>query len=107
MREFVDLRGASGQTYRFRKWVGGTCSPTAGNYAVLREAGDGFEVVMMATTNDLSRPPGTVQAAIGKRDLHIYARLNITRSVREAEDEDITAHYGARHGVGDKATGDS
>ena len=83
------------------------CSPTAGNYAVLREAGDSFEVVLMATTNDLSLPPGTVQAAIGRRDLHVHARLNITRSVREAEDEDISAYYGATQGADDRAIGGS
>jgi len=94
VREIVDLRGVSGATYRFRRWNSAEgSSVVAGNYAVLEFHGDGFKVMFTAMANDLSHPPGTVKDAIRKGGVGVYARLNVSRSVREAEDADINAYY--------------
>ncbi|MFI4967058.1 MAG: hypothetical protein ACHP9T_17035, partial [Caulobacterales bacterium] len=63
MNAFIDLQGASGATYRFRLWTEGSSHlPIAGNYVFVREATQGFKVVLAGLTNDLS----TCRAELGK-----------------------------------------
>ena len=55
MNAFIDLKGASGATYRFRHWPEGASHlPIAGNYVFVREVAQGFKVVLAGLTNDLS-----------------------------------------------------
>lgn len=96
MREFIDLQGASGATYRFRLLADGASHvPIAGNYAFVKEREGGFTVVRVGVTTDLSQarnecPPGERRGAT-----HLYTRLNVARATREAEHADlIGAHPG-------------
>jgi len=95
MREFVDLRGASGTFYRFRIWPeGGAHPPIAGNYIVLREEANGLKVLLAGVTSDLSQAAAESKKAMAKTpDARLYTRLNVARAVRTAEHEDIVAEH--------------
>ncbi|HEX7946327.1 MAG TPA: hypothetical protein VF495_16790 [Phenylobacterium sp.] len=94
MKDFVELTGASGATYRFRRVAAGeTLQRIAGNYAVLKARAGGFSVRFVGATNDLSQvraecPPEVMKGA------HLYVRLNVPRAPREAELADLAAAYG-------------
>lgn len=94
MQDFVDLTGASGASYRFRRLAAGEPHQRiAGNYAVLKPRAAGFTVRFVGATNDLSQaraacPPEVLKGA------QLYVRLNVARTPREAEHADLTANYG-------------
>ena len=94
MNEFVDLKGASGATYRFRRIPDGEPHQRiAGNYAVLKPRARGFTVRLVGATNDLSLARGLCPAALLK-GAQLYTRLNVSRELREAEHQDLAANYG-------------
>jgi hypothetical protein len=104
MREFVDLRGASGTLYRFRIWPeGGAHPPIAGNYIVLREEASGLVVLLAGVTSDLSKAAFEARKALAKDSAaRLYTRLNVARAQRNAEHEDIVAeHKPATVGAGE------
>ena len=93
MKEFIDLEGASGAHYRFRLWRAGSSHlPVAGNYVLMRRAGEGVTVQIVGATNDLSQ----ARTQCGKSasgDALLYTRLNVVRTVRTAEHQDLAARY--------------
>jgi len=94
MQDFIDLLGASGASYRFRRRPDGAPHlPTAGNYVIVQETAQGLKVVTVGVSLDLSlqRPPGP--ARTGRRQTHLFTRLNIARTVRSSEHEDLVASY--------------
>ena len=94
MQDFIDLQGASGASYRFRRWQAGASHlPIAGNYVLLQEAAAGVKVLTVGASLDLSllRPPGPPRA--GRRATHLFTRLNVARAVRTAEHEDLVAKH--------------
>jgi hypothetical protein len=95
MREFVDLRGASGTFYRFRLWPeGGAHPPIAGNYIVLREEANGLKVMLAGMTSDLSQAPSECRKTLAKDpDARLFTRLNVARALRSSEHEDIVAEH--------------
>ncbi len=95
MREFVDLRGASGAAFRFRLWPERAAHlPMAGNYAVVREGPEGFSVVVAGVSDDLSSArPGLSRLLANHESAQVYTRLNVSRTVRHAENDDILAYY--------------
>jgi len=95
MREFVDLRGASGTFYRFRLWPeGGAHPPIAGNYIVLREDPDGVKVLAAGVTSDLSKAASECRKALARDPAgRLYTRLNVARAVRSAEHEDLVTEH--------------
>lgn len=95
MTSIIDLRGASGATYRFRLWAEGTAHPPlAGNYACVRLRGEEVEVLGVGDTPDLSRLREDLPKRIREASPGIYTRLNVARSTRTAEHEDLVAVYG-------------
>jgi hypothetical protein len=95
MREFVDLRGASGTLYRFRLWPeGGAHPPIAGNYIVLREEASGLKILLAGVTSDLSQAAAESRKALAKDPAaRLYTRLNVARALRSSEHEDIVAEH--------------
>lgn len=93
MSEFIDLRGASGAAYRFRRADPAALPATAGNFIYVREEAGELEVVCCGTAlsltsaGDLSR---NMTDRYGATDL--YIRLNVARAVRRGEHEDILEH---------------
>jgi hypothetical protein len=95
MREFVDLRGASGTFYRFRLWPeGGAHPPIAGNYVVVRDDPAGLKVMLAGVTGDLSQAAVESRKALTKdAQARLYTRLNVARALRLAEHEDIATEH--------------
>lgn len=94
MKDLVDLTGASGATYRFRRVVDGQALlRIAGNFALLlKTRTGGFTVRFVGATNDLTLarqecPPELLKGT------HLYVRLNVPRAAREAEHADLQANY--------------
>jgi hypothetical protein len=93
MRAFIDLRGASGQLYRFRLWPEGEAHPPiAGNFAIVRLEGGGQKVISVGLSNDLSQ----ARPKTKERSTQIFTRLNVSRALRETEHADLAAAYPAR-----------
>jgi hypothetical protein len=88
--DFVDLQGASGQTYRFREWPpSGHHQPIAGNYVFVRTRTR--EVVALGVVDnlaDVKRHAGELPQGVA-----IYTRLNVSRTHREAEHLDLAAAH--------------
>lgn len=96
MNDFIDLKGASGASYRFRLWPEGAAhQPIAGNFALVKEDGDSFTIVGVGETLDLSQLRLELPKAATRNVTHIYTRLNVARAIRVAEHEDLTASYKA------------
>jgi hypothetical protein len=94
MKDFLDLKGASGAEYRFRVWAEGAAHlPVAGNYVFLKEEPEGFKVLFVGATNDLSRARNDWPKVAKRGATHVFTRLNVSRAVRLAEHEDLVAGY--------------
>lgn len=99
MREFIDLTGASGANYRFRLWQqGAPHSPMAGNYVFVKAdaEGDGYSIVQAGVSDDLSTVRSVFEKAAKRGATHVFTRLNVSRAVRTAEHEDISAALGSK-----------
>lgn len=93
MREFIDLQGATGAHYRFRRWHPGHV-PVAGNYALIRFGPSGQEVLRLGVSGDLSTLPRALDEELDEQaGVELYTRLNVPRAVRVAEDADLKRHY--------------
>ena len=94
MKDSLDLAGASGAVYRFRRLAPGEPHPRmAGNYAVVKPRAKGFTVRLVGATNDLSQIHSDCPADVLK-GAQLYIRLNVPRGAREAEHQDLSANYG-------------
>ena len=100
VQTFIDLQGASGAIYRFRLAPDGqVTSPIAGNYVCVREELEGFTVLSVGATHDLSTATVSWRRAKAKHPaVHLYTRLNVSTSVREEEQRDVAAFYKVRPG---------
>jgi hypothetical protein len=89
MDDFIDLTGASGTPYRFRRVDVGDLPTMAGNLVVARGQA---EVLLCGAARSLSRAaPAAAEALQAHRDARLYVRLNVARTVREAEHADLVA----------------
>jgi len=97
MKDFIDLEGASGATYRFRLWADDASHlPTGGNYVYVRQEPKGFTVLVVGESNDLSQARAEWQAALRRGATHAFTRLNVSRAIRTAEHQDLAARHGAQ-----------
>lgn len=97
---FIDISGASGASYRFRRWPDGSGHlPIAGNFIVVREGSFPVEVVVIGMTNDLSQARSSTKA---KGEALVYTRLNVARATREAEHADLAARWPKARVVAEK-----
>lgn len=86
--DFIDVVGASGAAYRFRRWPGaGRHPPIAGNFVLVADRGR--TIIALAAVEDLSRAPELVAERF--KGAELFTRLNIARRVREAEHADMLA----------------
>lgn len=94
MRDFIDLSGASGALYRFRIWADGAAHlPVAGNYVIVKAEPEGFSVLLVGLTNDLSRARGDWGKAAKHGATHMFTRLNVARATRVMEHADLVAGH--------------
>lgn len=95
MNTIIDLRGASGATYRFRLWADGASHPpTAGNYACVRFDRGRMEILGVGDALDLSRVRDALPKRLRESPPLIYTRLNVARATRAAEHEDLVTVHG-------------
>ena len=92
MRDYVDIVGASGVTYRFmRLKEGRPLSPMGGNFLFCRFTGDNCEVIYAGEVQNLMKDArerwSEAQQRFQVSDL--YSRLNISARVRQLELSDI------------------
>jgi hypothetical protein len=93
VKPFIDLIGASGAAYRFRKAEGGL-SPIGGNFVYVRDV-DGMPRVVCCGK---ARSIGWVLTKRtwfddenGEPGDQLYVRLNATGTIRRSEHEDLVA----------------
>jgi len=88
--DFIDVLGASGTAYRFRRWPGvGRHPPIAGNFVLVAEKGGA--ILALGPAEDLSRAPELLADRL--KGAALFTRLNIARRVREAEHADMAARH--------------
>lgn len=94
MKDFIDLQGASGASYRFRLWPEGAAhQPIAGNFALVKTDGDNCTVVSVGESLDLSRLRLDLAKNTLKAGMEVYTRLNVARAARDAEHADLASRY--------------
>lgn len=93
--DFLDVTGASGTAYRFRRAAAGQLPATAGNLLVVSGVGAKRRYRLCAAARSLNHADAAVRDALtGARGAEVYVRLNIARTTREAEHADIVAGVG-------------
>lgn len=92
MTEFVDLQGASGAHYRFRRADLAALPAMAGNAVVAGGPPGRLKVLFCGSTRSLAgAAPAISQTLAGRRGARLYVRLNVARATREAEHADLVA----------------
>jgi hypothetical protein len=91
MKPYIDIEGASGSVYRFQRVDGPNHLPgTAGNFLFLANAGERTEVVCCGTARSLTRTAEIWKSVVVEHDAKaMFVRLNVTRSARTSEHDDI------------------
>lgn len=92
MSDFLDVLGASGAQYRFRRTAPAELPAMAGNLLVASGETGRLKVLFCGAARSLARAAPAVADAL-QSDPHaaLYVRLNVARTVREAEHADIVA----------------
>jgi hypothetical protein len=84
--DFIDIPGAAGTVYRFRRWPSsGSHPPIAGNFVLVAEKTR--KAVAVGVVDDLSRAAQRVGTL--PHGTALFTRLNIARRVRESEHSDV------------------
>lgn len=93
MTAFLDVPGASGARYRFRRAdAGGELPVNAGNFVAVTEERNARRYLACGTARSLARAAPAIREALGKgRGAALFIRLNVSRAVRDAEHDDIVA----------------
>ena len=93
MRDWIDLRGASGGVYRFNLFKDGRpLSPMGGNYIYARETGGRIEVLYIGEVQNLLKDSGARwnEAVDAHQAQALFTRLNISERVRKQEHTDLS-----------------
>ena len=94
MGDIIELVGASGAAYRFRRANLAELPATAGNLLIITGETTSLRVLFCATARSLAGAGPMIRETLQARaDAHLFIRLNIARPVREAEHADIVAAY--------------
>ena len=92
MTDFVELQGASGVQYRFRRADLTDLPAMAGNAVVASGQPGRLKVLFCGSTRSLAgAAPAIGQTMAGRRGARLYVRLNVARTTREAEHADLVA----------------
>jgi hypothetical protein len=92
MTDFVDLQGASGAQYRFRRAHLAELPAMAGNAIVAAGSPSKLKVLFCGATRSLAgAAPKIGERLAGRRGARLYVRLNVARTTREAEHADLVA----------------
>ena len=93
MKTYVDIRGASGGAYRFQNVAALSKMPaSAGNFVLVSDLVYSDAVTCCGSVLSLARAP-LASISQDHGNLPVFVRLNISRSVRVSELEDIVARH--------------
>lgn len=97
MTRQIELAGKSGSRYRYTPLEEARFLPPAGaNYVIAQLTKDGATVVYAGETDNLANQTwrSALEAARETyKDARILTRLNVTRAVRKAEQEDLIQQH--------------
>jgi hypothetical protein len=92
MTDFVDLQGASGARYRFRRADLAALPAMAGNVVVASGAPDQLKVRFCGAARSLAQADSAISRVLSAhRGAHLYVRLNVARTTRDTEHADLVA----------------
>jgi hypothetical protein len=87
---FIDLQGASGAVYRFRRTPPETLQAAAGNFVFAAADAPAGRIVCCGTTTNLATcAKAWADAAKQEGGVHLYVRLNVASRARAIEHEDL------------------
>jgi hypothetical protein len=92
----IDLRGASGEIYRYRCAEGGdTRTPTGGNFVYVAIEGEAVRVLYAGASPSLTAgAQERWNEALSRHGAtHLYFRLNVAGAARERELADLVAGH--------------
>lgn len=95
MQDHLDLKGASGATYRFRLVAEpGQLPATSGNFVYVRWRGTAPQVFCCGAVNSLTSASQDWDEAVRAHGASgLYVRLNVARASRDEEHADLVAKY--------------
>lgn len=95
MQDHLDLKGASGATYRFRLIADpGQLPATSGNFVYVRWRGLTPQVFCCGAVNSLSAATQSWDEAVRAYGaLGLYVRLNVARAARDEEHADLVEKH--------------
>ena len=95
MQEILDLQGASGDSYRFRRIANpGQLPATSGNFVHVRWSGNAAQIVYCGAVNTLTSAADRWAEAVGAHGAAgLYVRLNVARRGRDEEHADLVAKH--------------
>ena len=95
LRRRVEFRGASGVVYSFTRLEGDAAlRPIGVTYAIADEAAEGWRLLRVGHTNNLADKSWAASLARVRRSspaAELLIRLNVSRSIREAEVDDLAS----------------
>jgi len=92
LRDYIDIKGASGASYRFMLFKDGRpLSPAGGNYLYARYTGGRFELLYAGEVQNLLKDSRSRwdEARSRYQASDLYTRLNLSERVRQLEHIDI------------------
>jgi hypothetical protein len=90
--DFIDVPGASGTRYRFRRAELHALPPAAGHLIAVTGSPPALRFRLCAAARSLSRSAAEIAAALdGDQGTRLFLRLNVARAARDAEHADIVA----------------
>ena len=89
--DFLDVPGASGAHYRFRRVDRDGLPPGGGNLVAVGGAPPHRRLLLCGTARSLVRAAPALEAALANPAAAVFVRLNVARAAREAEHADIVA----------------
>ena len=102
MTDFVDLQGASGARYRFRRADLAALPVMAGNAIVAAGPSTRLKVLFCGAARSLAQAgPAIGETLAAHRGARLYVRLNVARATREAEHADLVAGLNPEAQAGD------
>jgi hypothetical protein len=92
MADFLDVTGASGGAYRFRRVASAELPATAGNLLVASGLATPLRILLSASADSLTRTASVVKETLAANpDAGVFIRLNVARAIRDAEYADVVA----------------
>lgn len=97
MTRQIELAGKSGSRYRYMPLEEERFLPPAGaNYVIAQVTAEGATVVYAGETDNLANQTWRSALEAARKtygDAKVLTRLNVTRAVRQAEQEDLIQQY--------------